>query len=116
MSEGIKSVSWKFDKLSDNDKEKIRLFIKSQKNTQNTLNFLAIHFLERFGEVDIMDFEVQRQLFADLDSKISIDTKESKIVHANDNKTTKTISKHEIEEKNNKKQFDLANNVNKDDF
>lgn len=116
MSEGIKSVSWKFDKLSDNDKEKIRLFIKSQKNTQNTLNFLAMHFLERFGEVDIMDFEVQRQLFADLDSRNVIDTKESKIVHANDNKTTKNISKHEIEEKNNKEQFDLANNAKEDDF
>lgn len=102
----VKNVSFQVHRLSEKNQEKVRRYLKQQNNIQKTIEFQMLYFQERFGDVDIMDLEVQRELFADLDDKIEIKSK------------VKTVIKEPFEEKPNytKRDKELANNVNSDDF
>lgn len=103
-----KNVSFKLHTLSEKNQEKVRRYLKQQNNIQKTIEFQMLYFQERFGDVDIMDLEVQRILFSDFDGSIK-------------NAESKVVKKEKIEqsienELSAKKSGKLADNVNSDDF
>lgn len=121
MSEGIKSISWKIDKLPEKEKERIRSFVSAQKNMQSTLNFIAMHYIERFGAVDIMDFNVQKVLFEDLSKYESrvLDQQTDSVQKVMNNSKTPIINKSKESTIINKKEsnnFDLAENADINSF
>lgn len=116
MSE-VKNVSWRLDRLTEKNQEKVRAYLKSQSNVQKTLEFQALYFQERFGNVDILDYEVQRKLFSDFSatSVVSTPKLEEKEIQQPKNSVVESAQKEEMSFNNNSNNK-LENNVNIDDF
>ncbi|MEX3625804.1 hypothetical protein [Viridibacillus arvi] len=56
-------VSWRLEKLKENEQKTIDAWLDHQGNIQTTLTNIAMHMINRFGNTDIMSYENQRELF-----------------------------------------------------
>ena len=61
-----KQVSWRIDILSPQEQKKINDWLAEQKNTQASLTNIVMHMINRFGNTDIMTFDVQMALYAEI--------------------------------------------------
>ena len=58
-------VSWKLDKLTENECAKINQWLNAQSNIQKSLAETVLHNIDRFGFTDITSHDVQRILYMD---------------------------------------------------
>lgn len=58
-------VPWRLDKLTDEKRKKINDWLDVQSNMQESITNLVIHAIERFGNVEITDYNVQKALYSD---------------------------------------------------
>ncbi|MDT9027803.1 hypothetical protein [Rossellomorea yichunensis] len=65
MSEYRKMVSWRLSNLSETDQQKINEWADNQHSIQDSLTSLVKHYIERFGSQNVLEYEVQKQLYAD---------------------------------------------------
>ncbi|OMC81832.1 hypothetical protein BK128_21415 [Viridibacillus sp. FSL H7-0596] len=67
MAELRKLISWRIEQLNEQDRQRINDWLDQQNNIQNSLTNIALHMINRFGETDVMSYDVQRALFKDLE-------------------------------------------------
>lgn len=60
-----KQVSWRLDKLSEKESSIINTWLSEQANIQKTITNLALHAIERFGNKDILNHDIQKVLYSD---------------------------------------------------
>lgn len=58
-------VYLRLDKLTDEKRKKINDWLDAQSNMQESITNLVIHAIERFGNVEITDYNVQKALYSD---------------------------------------------------
>ena len=65
-------VSWRLDKLSDTERAKINDWLDGQGNIQKSITNVVLHMIERFGHDDILDYEIQKTLYGESTSSVSV--------------------------------------------
>ena len=58
-------ITWKLDRLSKKQQDKVNNWADQQQNMQTSITNIMLHMIDRYGEVDFMDFDVQKVLFAE---------------------------------------------------
>lgn len=111
-----KNLSFQIYRLNEKNQEKIIQYLKAQTNRQKTLEFQMLYFQERFGDVDIMDYEVQRKLFSDLSKLENSENPTEDVPVKREKSPVKATVPKEKNTINVKRNKELSNNVNMDDF
>lgn len=60
-----KQVSWRLDKLPENESSTINTWLSEQSNIQKSITNVILHTIERFGNKDIMNHDIQKVLYSD---------------------------------------------------
>lgn len=66
---------WRYDGNPDAQK-RINAWMDHQGNVRDSLQMLVLYFADRFGNKNVMDYEVQKQLFADVIDRSLAGTKQ----------------------------------------
>lgn len=61
MQKERRNVTWRVAEHSEN--KKLNQWLDSQKNIQDSIANIVLHMIDRFGNVNITDYEVQKQLY-----------------------------------------------------
>ncbi|TGA98622.1 hypothetical protein E4665_07090 [Sporolactobacillus shoreae] len=56
---------WRYDGNPD-ARQRINIWMDQQSNVRNSLKMLVLYFADRFGNKNVMDYDVQKQLYADV--------------------------------------------------
>ncbi|MCO7126138.1 hypothetical protein NIE88_10165 [Sporolactobacillus shoreicorticis] len=56
---------WRYDGDPD-ARQRINDWMDQQNNVRDSLQMLVLYFADRFGNKNVMDYEVQKQLYADV--------------------------------------------------
>lgn len=91
-------ITWKLDRLSKKQQEQANKWADQQQNIQTSVTNIILHMIDRYGYVDFMDFDVQKDLFKEsfspeLESFPKRDTEEfnlKTVEQTNDKKTDKS--------------------------
>lgn len=63
------TLSWRFGGLSKTEIRTIKKWLNTQRNKNESISQLVLHMIHRFGNRDILEFDVQKALFLDHDPK-----------------------------------------------
>lgn len=87
-------VSWRLDYLSDNERKKINAWLDQQANNQKSITNVVLHAIDRFGNADIMDHDIQKLLFRE-----TLQPQENSPVKVKMDKEDKTTATNPSEDK-----------------
>ncbi|MDD9150429.1 MULTISPECIES: hypothetical protein [unclassified Sporolactobacillus] len=59
------SYLWRYD-ADSGVQQKINAWMDQQSNVRDSLQMLVLYFVDRFGNVNVMDYDVQKKLYADV--------------------------------------------------
>ena len=74
MTKERKMISYKLENLPDKEREIVNEWASVQNNIQQSITNVILHIVSNVGNVDVMDFDVQRELHSLFD-KDQIDKK-----------------------------------------
>lgn len=59
------AISWRYGSIAKDDIRKVKKWLGSQRNKNEAITQVILHMIERYGYKDVLEFDMQRQLFAD---------------------------------------------------
>lgn len=71
MAEERKNVTWRVSQHPEH--KKINKWLDSQRSIQDSISNIVLHMIDRYGYVNITDYEIQKQLygkFTDIDYRM----------------------------------------------
>jgi hypothetical protein len=113
VSEYRKMVSWRLSNLSETDQQKINEWADNQHSIQDSLTSLVKHYIERFGSLNVLEYEVQKQLYADSEQVRASTTNPAPEADTNTNKLKQKQShpSNSISKNKNNDDDDMYNQV-----
>ncbi|MFT9428018.1 MAG: hypothetical protein ABF586_12740 [Sporolactobacillus sp.] len=66
---------WRYDGDPD-ARQRINDWMDQQNNVRDSLQMLVLYFADRFGDKNVMDYEVQKKLYADVIERSLVETKQ----------------------------------------
>lgn len=65
-------IPFKLDRLTEKEQIMVNRWADKQQNMQNSFTSIVLHMINRYGYVDFMDFDVQRELFTESLGTLSV--------------------------------------------
>lgn len=63
-----KNVTWRVGEHPEH--EKLNEWLDKQRNIQDSLTNIVLHMIDRFGMVNITDYEIQKQLYKEVEGTV----------------------------------------------
>lgn len=117
-----KNVTWRISEHPEN--EKLNNWLDQQKNIQDSITNIVLHMIDRFGDRNITDYDIQKMLYQESLTDQPIESKPMTTT-ATEDKTNETDKKAESsnriqhepdpieqQEKNDEEEDDLYNEIN----
>lgn len=98
--ENRKLVSWRLEKLDKKQQDTINAWLDKQQNIQLSLTNIVQHMIDRYGITDIMDYDVQKSLYINPDSKVVTSPEKEITPHSEERKDTISSTEQNAKETN----------------
>ena len=59
------AINWRYGNLSKSDIKMVKKWLGAQRNKNESITQVILHIIQRYGYKDVLNFDMQRQLFAD---------------------------------------------------
>lgn len=63
------AISWRYGAIAEDDIRKIKKWLNSQRNKNEAITHVILHFIQRYGNNDVLNYETQRKMFSDSNKK-----------------------------------------------
>lgn len=108
MAEERKNVTWRVSQHPEH--KKINKWLDSQRSIQDSISNIVLHMIDRYGYVNITDYEIQKQLYGKF-TDIDYQTEKELVEEAEDSRATEKSDRIPEKSKEKKEKDDLYSNI-----